>query len=82
MGLLRKMGILVGALVHKPFTPRPPKADPDEEPAGARDGRDEPGSPPRPSRAKNVSAGDDEPGVVDNERVADLIARRQDRSAG
>jgi hypothetical protein len=68
MGLLRKVQVLVGALVHKPFMPRPEKADVEERESAA------PG--PRPSPPEPVAE------VVDTERVADLIARRQQDKAG
>lgn len=63
MSLLRKVRVLVGALVHKPFTPRPEKADLDEGRDLAQQGAPRPAEP----------AAD----VVDSERVADLIARKQ-----
>lgn len=72
MGLLQKLRVLAGALVHKPFMPKPEKVALDEEPkvpgkAGpAREGLD--------SDAK-------EPDVVDGERVADLIAKQQREQA-
>jgi hypothetical protein len=68
MGLLRKVRVLMGALVHKPFAPRPEKVDLDKEsstPQGGEIGRD--------SSALEAQESD----VTDTERVADLIARRQ-----
>ncbi len=68
MSLFRKMRVLVGALVHKPFTPRPEKVDL----AGT----------PGPSRLEGVGQEGpareaQKPEVQDEDRVADLIARRQ-----
>lgn len=68
MGLLRKVRVLVGALVHKPFAPRPEKVDLDKDsntPQEGEIGRD--------SSALEAQ----EPEVTDTERVADLIAQRQ-----
>ncbi len=58
MSLLRKVRVLVGALVHKPFTPRPEKVDLEED----------------ESRQAEASLAKKEPEVADSERVADLIA--------
>jgi hypothetical protein len=73
MGLLHKLRVLAGALVHKPFMPKPEKLDLDEE-AGtlgqgglARDGLD---------------SGAQEEDLVDGERVADLLSRQQKGQAG
>jgi hypothetical protein len=67
MGLLHKLRVLAGALVHKPFMPKPEKLDLDDEAmtpgkgALARDGLD--------------SGGQED--LVDGERVADLLSRQQ-----
>jgi hypothetical protein len=68
MGLLRKVRVLVGALVHKPFVPRPEKVDLDKESATPQEGETD-----RDSSALEAQ----EPEVTDTERVADLIAQRQ-----
>jgi hypothetical protein len=63
MGLFHKVRILVGALVHKPFMPRPEKVAMDET-------GDEPSADRRPAEEGQGE-------VADTERVADLIARQQ-----
>ena len=68
MGLLHKLRVLAGALVHKPFMPKQEKVDLDE---GARASGKE-GQP-----RKRLDTGTQEPDVVDGERVADLLARKQ-----
>ena len=68
MSLLGKIRTLVGALVHKPFMPRVEKADPDE---GTERPRPAPGQERTALEAQ-------EPGVVDTERVADLIAKEKE----
>ena len=65
MSLLRKVRILVGALVHKPFMPRPEKVELD--PAS--------GQPPSASPKDRLAPGTQAPEAQDGERVADLIAR-------
>jgi hypothetical protein len=72
MGLLDKVRILVGALVHKPFTPRPEKANLDGHPEPPRDG-----SEPR----ERVLPQAMEAAVEDTDRVADLIARQRHEEA-
>ena len=72
MGLLRKLRVLAGALVHKPFMPRQQKADPDE---GGKASVEE-----GPSAERLVSGGQ-APDLADGERVADLIARAQREQA-
>ena len=72
MGLLDKVRILVGALVHKPFTPRTEKVDLDG------------GSEPRQGgvvRQDGTALGAPEAGVEDTDRVADLIAQRRQEEA-
>ena len=67
MSLLGKIRTLVGALVHKPFIPRVEKADLDE-------GKEQ----PRPAADQGRTALEaQEPGVVDTERVADLITKEK-----
>jgi hypothetical protein len=68
MGLFHKVRILMGALVHKPFMPRPEKVALDE--AG-----DEPAAPAAGPDHKLAEEGQAE--VADTGRVADLIARQQ-----
>jgi hypothetical protein len=65
MSLFRKVRTLVGALVHKPFTPRPEKVDLDE-------GQDD-----RGKRTQRPELEAPEPEVGDTARVADLIAEQQ-----
>ena len=68
MGFLHKVRILVGALVHKPFTPRPERVNLDE-------------GPEKPVPRRNLEPAAEEEGLEDTERVADLIAReRQDEA--
>ncbi len=68
MGLLRKLRILAGALVHKPFMPRQEKVNLDEETKTPVEG----GSP-----HKDMEASTRESDASDGERVADLIAKKQ-----
>jgi hypothetical protein len=71
MGLLDKVRILVGALVHKPFMPAPERVDLDERP-----------EPPQESRVHQDGAALEpaEAGIEDTDRVADLLTqqRRED----
>jgi hypothetical protein len=67
MGLFHKVRILMGALVHKPFMPRPEKVALDE----AR----EEGS--APEVADQDLAKEGQGAVADTGRVADLIAQQQ-----
>ena len=71
MGLLRKLRVLAGALVHKPFMPRQEKVVLDEGINTA--GQEQP--PRKPLRS------DAESDVTDDERVADLIAKQQREQA-
>lgn len=71
MGLLRKLRVLAGALVHKPFMPRQEKVALDE--GASAPGQEQ--SPREPLRS------DAEPDVTDGERVADLIAKQQREQA-
>jgi hypothetical protein len=73
MGLLHKMRVLVGALVHKPFAPRPQKVDLDEESDMPQEGK-----PVRDGSALQAQ----EQQVTDTERVADLIAQQQREQGG
>jgi hypothetical protein len=68
MSLLRKLRVLAGALVHKPFMPKQEKADLDE-------GAKAPGKEGLPH--ESLDSGTQEPDLVDGERVADLLARKQ-----
>ncbi len=72
MGLLGKVRVLVGALVHKPFAPRPEKVDLDERSEAPREGNE-------PQESVSRQAPDTR--VEDSDRVADLIAQqRQDEA--
>jgi len=73
MGLLRKLRVLAGALVYKPFMPRPEKADLDEEAKAS--GRE------RAAR-EGLDSGAHESDLVDGERVADLLEKQQREQAG
>ena len=73
MGLLHKLRILAGALVHKPFMPKPEKVALDEE-------AKVPGEEGQPRQRLDASA--QEPDVVDGERVADLIEKQQREQTG
>jgi len=68
MGLLRKLRVLAGALVHKPFMPKQDKMELDEG-SGVPDETS--------ARRESLRSGAGESGVTDGERVADLIARQQ-----
>jgi hypothetical protein len=70
MSLLRKVRTLLGALVHKPFMPRPEKVDLDE----GQDDRGE-GRPHPELEARELEVGD-------TARVADLIAEQQREEQG
>ena len=72
MGLLRKLCVLAGALVHKPFMPKQEKVDLDEEAWGPK----KEGLP-----HERLDSGTQEPDLVDGERVADLIAKKQREQA-
>ena len=72
MGLLRKLRVLAGALVHKPFMPKQDKVELDEE-SGV------PGE--TPARLDSPRSVAEESDVTDGERVADLIARQQREQA-
>jgi hypothetical protein len=72
MGLLHKVRILVGALVHKPFTPQP---------QGSKAGDDE------PVREKTAGQPDpslpaEKQGALDSDRVADLLSQREGKDGG
>jgi hypothetical protein len=71
MSLFRKVRVLVGALVHRPFMPTPERIDPDE---GRIQGLQE---APQAGSPSEIGAVD----LSDQDRVADLIAR-QKRDAG
>jgi hypothetical protein len=72
MGLLRKLRVLAGALVHKPFMPKPEKVDLGEGGKVTEEER---------SRGARLDSGEQESGVTDGERVADLIAKQQREQA-
>jgi hypothetical protein len=73
MDLLSKVRILVGAVAHKPFAPRPEKPDPQEETESS------PAGPVRRDLSRLEE--EQEPQVKETERVADLIARqKQDKT--
>jgi hypothetical protein len=65
MGLLRKMRILVGGLIHKPFMPRPQRVQ--LEASSSQAGETE----------KQADAGAEVSQEIEQERVADLIAVRR-----
>jgi hypothetical protein len=73
MDLLHKVRILVGALAHKPFMPRPEKLEP-EEAAGQEQ--------PKRSQPDVSKLEEQKPGVGDTDRVADLIVQRKKDGAG
>ena len=69
MSFLSKVRTLVGALVHKPFVPRPEKAHLEQpEPEGTGQQRAE--------------LEGQEAEVAETERVADLIAQQKQEDAG
>jgi hypothetical protein len=68
MGLLRKMRILVGALIHRPFMPRPEKAGPESSPERADTNE---ALPPLEAQVS---------GEIEEERVADLIAAKREEA--
>jgi hypothetical protein len=72
MGLLDKVRILVGALVHRPFTPRPEKAALEER-----------AEPPQESGVYHDGAALEAPeaGIEDTGRVADLLAQQRRQEA-
>lgn len=70
MGLLRKLRVLAGALVHKPFMPKSEKVDLDD--GGKMPTEEHPAG-------DHLDSGAPEPGVTDSGRVADLIASQQER---
>ena len=72
MGLLRKLRVLAGALLHKPFMPRPDKVELDEKAnASGAEG----------SAREGLDSGAREADLVDGERVADLLAGQQREQA-
>jgi hypothetical protein len=72
MSLLRKVRVLVGALVHKPFMPRPEGVDLEQ-------GSD--ASQEKATRAGRTTLETQGPEVRDEERVADLIAQQRQEEA-
>ena len=73
MGLLQKIRVLAGALEHKPFMPGPEKVDLDE---GVK------ASGAKRSALEELDSGNQEPDLVDGERVADLLDKQQRGQAG
>jgi len=73
MSLFRKVRTLVGALVHKPLTPRPDKIPLDKPEDSSQGRRKEP---------DRVGLNAQAPPVEDAERVADLIAQKRQNGAG
>jgi hypothetical protein len=73
MSLLHKVRVLVGALVHKPFAPRPERVDLDEGSGTLPEG----GIPRDRSELEGRA-----PQATDTDRVADLIAQRQQEEGG
>ncbi len=81
MGLLRKLRVLAGALVHKPFMPRPEKADlARPEKADLDEGAKASGR--EGSAREGLDSGAHESGLVDGERVADLLDRQRREQSG
>jgi hypothetical protein len=73
MDLIRKVRVLVGALVHQPLAARPEKVEPEEAP------------PARPEAAARRDRGgleERQATTADTERVADLIARQRQKEGG
>jgi hypothetical protein len=73
MGLLHKVRILMGALVHKPFSPRPEKAD------LGHDDQCKLETDPAQSSTGMEPEGET---ALEDDRVADLIAKRDDQKEG
>ncbi|MFN2292121.1 MAG: hypothetical protein ACK2UC_13095 [Anaerolineae bacterium] len=73
MGLLHKVRILMGALVHKPFSPRPEKAEL---------AQDDQSKLETDARQSSVGMEAEEVATLEEDRVADLIARRDERVEG
>ena len=73
MGLLHKVRILLGALVHKPFMPQTEKVELDK-------GRESPRTEAKDKDRPALEVREAE--VQDGERVADLIAQRRRDEAG
>jgi hypothetical protein len=72
MGLLDKVRILVGALVHKPFMPTPERVDLEER-----------AEPSQESSVHQDGAALEAPeaGIEDTDRVADLLAQQRQQEA-
>ena len=66
MGLLHKLRVLAGALVHKPFMPKPEKLDLDDEAGTLVTGE---------VARDSLDSGSQED-VRDGERVADLLSEQ------
>jgi hypothetical protein len=69
MGLLHKLRVLAGALVHKPFMPKPEKLDLDDEAM----------MPGKGGLARDSLDSGSQEDLVDGERVADLLSQSQQR---
>jgi hypothetical protein len=72
MSLFRKVRVLVGALVHKPFMPKSEEINLDRESDSAQQ------ESVHQTRSTLETQGED---VPDRERVADLITRQQQGQA-
>jgi hypothetical protein len=72
MGLIDKVRTLIGALVHKPFMPRPEKVDLGQEPGQRREPT---------AHGEGSELEQQQPQVTDSERVADLIAQQRRQEA-
>jgi hypothetical protein len=68
MTLLHKLRTLVGALAHKPFSPRPEKVDLGKGPDRSQE---------KVERQDGSALEAQKPEAAETERVADLIAQRQ-----
>ena len=73
MGLLHKVRILMGALVHKPFSPRPEKADL---------GHDDQCKLETEAKHPGVGMEPEWIAALEDDRVADLIAQRDEKKEG
>ena len=71
MGLLHKLRVLAGALVHKPFMPKPDKLDLDDQAMTSGKG----------GLARDSLDSGRQEDLVDGERVADLLSKQQQEQA-
>ena len=81
MGLLRKLRVLAGALVHKPFMPSPEVTDLASPEVTDLDEGTRASGPERSAR-EGLDSGAHESDLVDGERVADLLEKQQREQAG